>query len=84
MALSTSHKEGGELTNQANQFGVGGEADADATALAGAGFLDGQGGAAGALGGLADAGVDQGAFQGGLADGPEDNVYHSNIVINIS
>lgn len=84
MANSTPHKEGGEITNRANQFGLGGEADADAMTLAGDGFFGGQGGAAGALGGIADAGVDQSALQGGFADGPEDNVYHSNVVVNIS
>jgi hypothetical protein len=60
MGITTGYKEGGELKHQANQFGVGGEADADATALGGAGLLGGEGGLGAALGGLADASVGQG------------------------
>jgi hypothetical protein len=84
MGITTGYKEGGELKHQANQFGVGGEADANATALGGAGLLGGEGGLGAALGGLADASVGQGLLQGGLVKGAEDNIFNTTTTINIS
>jgi hypothetical protein len=84
MGITTGYKEGGELKHQANQFGVGGEADANATALGGAGLLGGEGGLEAALGGLADAGAGQGLLRGGLAKGAEDNIFNSTTTININ
>ncbi|MGH8624842.1 MAG: hypothetical protein ACREYC_06105 [Gammaproteobacteria bacterium] len=79
MAITTGTKEGGELKNEAKQFGVGGRADADAAALGGAGLVGGEGGPGAAFGGLADAGVAQGLLQGGVAEGAEDNTV-SNVI----
>jgi hypothetical protein len=71
---------------------AGGLSDADSVAVGGAGILGGQGGAGTALGGwfgggiwgLGDAGADLGSFQGGFADGAEDNIFNSVTTINIS
>ena len=75
-----SYKEGADLTNQATNVAVGGNADADAVAVGGAGIIGGQGGPAFAFGGNADADAANVNVQSGFAGGTEDNVINSGNV----
>jgi|GraSoiStandDraft_43_1057313.scaffolds.fasta_scaffold529226_2 hypothetical protein len=84
MGIKTGTKDGGELSNESEQTGIGGVASSNAGAFGGSGLFGGQGGLAGAFGGLSDAGADLGSFQGGFADGAEDNIFNSVTTINIS
>jgi hypothetical protein len=78
--MAFNAKEGGDVTNTAANFALGGLSDADAVAVGGAGILGGIGGGGAALGGLADSSATNVNLQQGFAGGTTDNVVGSGNV----